>query len=207
MGEQTGLNEEVAALARLKIEVDLHLCNKGADMRYEVLKGHYDKERERLSSVVDCLKEKLVLEVVRVRAEEVEKISAEESRKLREEISMKESKLSDVESRLENIDESLGKLLAAQMADKAMGVRKLSLNNWRVWTVEDKCLAFLYLLPILIVLALLCSAVYRMLSAESVDISVELNIAELIGGSLIGLGATLAGGAYAMKTYKEIKAE
>ncbi|MNI93267.1 hypothetical protein D3C73_1511900 [compost metagenome] len=54
---------------------------------------------------------------------------------------------------------------------------------------------------------LLCSAIYRIVSAQSVEINVELNIAELIGGSLIGLGAAFAGGAYAFKTYKEIKVE
>lgn len=50
-------------------------------------------------------------------------------------------------------------------------------------------------------LVLLCVA-YVMYWGISVspDISVEINVGELIGGSLVGIGAALAGGAYAIKT-------
>jgi hypothetical protein len=50
-----------------------------------------------------------------------------------------------------------------------------------------------------VALLLLVYTIYMGLSNTS-NISVEINIGELIGGTLFGIGAALAGGAYAFKT-------
>ncbi|MGY2184710.1 hypothetical protein [Pseudomonas sp. SDO5591_S426] len=210
MDKQEEINRKVEALARLKIEVDLLLGNEKEHMKYVILEAQYNKAYAELSSVVDFLKEKIKSEVLRIRSEEegrVADVSAEENRRLLEKILMFENRIINIEDRLKCIDERLKRLLDVEAPAKVIGVRKLDLVNWRGWTVEDKLLAFFYFVPVLIVVVLLCSAIYRIVSAQSVEINVELNIAELIGGSLIGLGAAFAGGAYAFKTYKEIKVE
>jgi len=210
MDKQDEINRKVEALARLKIEVDLLLGDEKEHMKYAILEGQYNKAYAELSSVVDCLKEKIKSEILRIRSENegrVADVSAEENRRVLEKILMYENRLINIEGRLECIDESLKRLLDVEVPAKVIGMRKLDLVNWRGWTVEDKFLAFFYFVPVLIVVLLLCSAIYRIVSAESVEINVELNVAELIGGSLIGLGAAFAGGAYAFKTYKEIKVE
>jgi hypothetical protein len=207
MDEEVSLNEKVVSLARLKIEVDL-LKRDGRDhVRYTLLESKYNENYKELSLVVDCLKEKLKLEVVRIQGGVAEEKVAEGCRRDSEKVLLQENRLANVEGRLDSIDESLKKLLDLDSTAKASGKYKLNWAGWWSLTPEDRFLAFLYLLPAIIVLLLLCSAIYRVLLADSVDISVELNIAELIGGSLVGLGATLAGGAYAMKVYKDTKAE
>jgi hypothetical protein len=197
----------VETLARLRMDLDMQQATGGDSAVYGALAEKFDEDYKRLSTVVSCLKEKLQLEIQRIQGVDVDRSSEENSSRLMERLLILEGRFGDIENRLESIDESLKESLGNIGATKFTGLRTLKLASWRAWSVEDKFLALLYLAPVMVVLLLLCSAVYRILLADTIEIKMELNMAELIGGSLVGLGAALAGGGYALKIYKEIKTE
>lgn len=91
----------------------------------------------------------------------------------------------DVQSHQSQITELRNKL---QDLENQLRSKKLKETREKVW----------YFAPLLIVIAFTAYLVYRGW-AEKPSVSIEYNVGEIIGGLLVGIGALMAGAAYAFR--------
>lgn len=64
-------------------------------------------------------------------------------------------------------------------------------------SISDNPLTFLVIFTVyFLIVAIVCSIIYRIFSSN-IDFKIDLNLGELVGGTLVGLGASFAGAGYA----------